>query len=111
MKCNVNTKIEFILGDRIRHTGLRRVYYRAVPSELPLLKRIFCGWMSYPMFQCGKSDKSYHLYEAFNLDEFHELSEKLKTWGDVCDYLEEQKRLAREKHDKLLKNGAIWPDE
>lgn len=86
----------------------RRVYYRIVPSELPLLQRWFHNdW-----------ELLYHRYKYIDLIKEHYDPKEyiqevlpLTTYGDVRRYLEETDKIIRKQRIEKLKNGDIWPDE
>lgn len=108
-KIEIKTKPLSFLGKN------RYVYYRIVPSELPKWKRnfLFNPWrgLKRALPSTGK------LYDLFEIGDYKQLIFPLKTYGDVCKYIEEQKKVS---HDTKLSNEAIklmkilqgdeWPD-
>lgn len=108
-----NAKIELIL-DYNPWYDFRTVYYRIVPSELPLLQRLFFN----------QTKQVYHSYThregvcyLFDKKEYYELARKVKTYGDMCDYLAEEQvkidklnALRREELKKLISEEKEWPD-
>lgn len=86
----------------------RYVYYRIVPSELPLLRRWFSNpWMS--MYRPYKwvADFDYR----YEVKEYMDEILPLKTYGDVRRYLEAAKSTVRKRKLEQVANGEIWPDE
>lgn len=115
MNYDVNSKIEF----SVRKTWVgslknREVYYRIKPSELSFFKRIFGN----PWRQL------YHAYKVipgvsslFTPKEFQTLSERLKTFGDICNYIDELNEISAlhaekeaERHAKAVMNGEEWEE-
>ena len=115
MEYDRNLKVEY--ATRYCYTGsftaYRYIFYRIVPSQLKWWQRVFCnGWKT--MYKA--TDYSTILgntTELFTLAEYTNEIFKLKTYGEVCDYLAHQKELANKsylEHKEKIKNGETWPD-
>lgn len=115
MKYSKGLKVEIKL-DNNPYANYREVYYRIAPSDIPPIRRWFCN--PWKKFYHGLTLFSGAFY-LYDIDRYYtEIANRIKTWGDVCDYLKNQdeiieksKREWREIHDEKLKNHEIWPDE
>lgn len=106
MKSKRDYKVEY--KTEYVSTDLRWVYYRVVPSELPLLKRIFRnpwkrmfhphsgGWPGFKM--------------VYRPQEFLNEVSPLKTLGEVEDYLSRNRAEIESIREEGIRNGTIWPD-
>lgn len=102
-----NWKVQYML-DSSTSSDYRRVWWRVLPSELPLLKRWFCnGW-----------NEMFHAYsyfsgtsQFFSRKNYYEEIRPMNTVGEVLDYLRKQKVIIEDRHDRRLNNHEIWPDE
>ena len=112
MEYSRDLHIEVDLEDVI--SNYREVYWRIVPHELPLFKRLFCN--PWRRFYYGLASLTGTNYE-FSRDRYNsEIVGKIKTYGDVCDYLKKQdeiiecsnKRWEELKNEKI-KNHENWP--
>lgn len=89
-KYNPEWKVEFSSEELTSPYKNRYLFYRIVPSELPLINRIFCNeW-----------HKLYHSYSCingrdflFDVNEYYELIKPLKTLGEVKNFLRKQEQL------------------
>ena len=113
MKYNRDAKIEIIL-DQDPRAELRKVYYRIVPSELPLLQRLFFNQTKQVYHSYTYTDGVSHF---FNKKEYYELTRKVKTYGDMCDYLAKERvkidklnALKRKELERLIAEEKEWPD-
>ena len=114
MKFNRDLKVEITLDDR-PYSDYRAVFYRVVPSELPLFKRWFCN----PWRQFYHGLKLFSgTFDRYDKDRYYNEVAVLKTWGDVCDYLKEQDEIIgrsgkewEKERAKRIKNHEMWPDE
>lgn len=99
MKYNINSKVIF-KTEKVSSLGEehRYVYYKIDPNELSYIKRKFFNpWRkmvhSYIFFE-GLSD-------LFSHDDYLNMKERLKTFGDVCQYLQRQIDNSNDIHNKL----------
>jgi len=100
-------KVEFKTENTYRRE--RCVYYRIVPSELPLLQRLFCNpWTT---LYHANSRYSTSVSESYTSREYVQEVLQLKTYGDVRRYLENADKIVRKAKVEQLEKGEIWPDE
>ena len=99
MKYNINSKVIF-KTEKISSLGeeYRYVYYKIDPNELSYIKRtLFNPWR--------KMVHSYIFSEGlsglFSPDDYLNMKERLKTFGDVCQYLQRQIDNSNDIHNKL----------
>lgn len=100
-------QVQYML-DSNTHLDYRRIWWRVLPSELPILKRWFFNQWN-EMFHAYKyiGGRS----ESFTKDEYYNVIRPMKTVGEVLDYLRKQKVIIEERHDRKLNKHEIWPDE
>ena len=106
-KYNKNWKVQFEF-DSNTSSEHRRIWWRVVPTELPLLKRWFSNdWNElYHAYKwVGGTDKLY------SIDEYYKDVAPMKTVGDVLEYLNKQDVILQERHEKRIKAHEIWPDK
>ena len=107
MKYGVNLKIEYC-HEKCADTRYRYFYYRIKPSELPFWKRWFFNpWR-----------KIFHAYELisgynylFGPQEFRDELLPLRTFGDMCRYLDKERTIIEDRHEERVRNGEEWPDD
>lgn len=96
-KYNYNFRIQFKTRELAVPSNYRYVYYRIVPKELPLFKRIFGNpWRAMFKKYAYFSGISY----MFSSYEYREFVNNLHTFGDVCQFLQKQKNLVDEEQKK-----------
>lgn len=115
MKYDVNFKIQIKTEPLSYLNKHRYIKYRIVPSELPWWKRnsLFNPWRELIRglsYTGGTSD-------LFDLEDYRMLIFPLKTFGDVCEYLKEQKKIGSEAQRRnersrkiKIEKGEEWPD-
>lgn len=95
-KYNFNLPVKFSTRQLSIPSNYRHVYYKIVPKELPLFKRIFGNsWRA--MFKKYKYFNG--LSYMFSSSEYKYFVNNLHTFGDVCQFLQKQKNLL-EKEEK-----------
>lgn len=109
MKYNKNWKVQTATSDWGRGCEYREVFYRILPSELPLLKRIFCRnpWRKFYYAMSAIPSLGY----CFSAKDYKNILKKLVTFGEVQDYLSKEKEKQRKLYKKALEKGEIWGDE
>lgn len=103
-------RVEIVPGEySYEDDGYRYVYYRPLPSGLPLFQRWFMtnGWHS--MYYQSKRFPSKRCY-LFNKHEFYSIKKQLKTVGDVEKYLADEDAKMREYKNEKIANEEFWPD-
>lgn len=107
MKHDKDYKIE-LSYESFHYDDYRYFWYRIVPSELPLFKRLFRNeWKPlYHFKQLG----AFTVNHIYTIDEYHDELAGLKTLGDVRRYLDVQDDLKDAAHKKAVENRDIWPD-
>lgn len=108
MKYDTNFKIEYCHEKFGINTNYRYFYYRIKPSELPFWKRWFFNpWRK--VFQAFEWLDGYGY--LFNPQEFRDKLLPLKTFGDMCRYLEKQEQIVQDRLWERVQKGEAWPDE
>ena len=118
IKYNIDAKVEYKTSKLYSYYSTdnkhREVYFRIVPSDLGFFKRVFCN----PWRQVYKA---YHycrgLDTLYTPKEYNTLVKQVKTFGNMCDYLEEQNKLIHERyiefkqeHMNAVERGEEWED-
>lgn len=99
MKYNRDYKVEFFLERT--NNPYRQIWYRIVPYELPFFKRIFSNkWRQ--MFNC--CEYSEEPFNLFSPEAYKDIVSRLKTYGDVRDYLDEQINILTKEEREMQEN-------
>lgn len=109
MKYDRNWKVQIATSDWDSGREYREVFYRILPSELPLHKRIFCRNPWYKFYYAMLTQPTFGYY--YNAKDYHTILRKLTTFGDVMDYLNKEKEKQIKRYNRALENGKIWGDE
>lgn len=109
MKYDRNWKVQTATSDWDSGCEYREVFYRILPSELPLLKRIFCRnpWRKFYYAMCTQPTFG-HYYSA---KDYNTILKKLTTFGEVLDYLSKESKKQKERYAEAMEKGEIWGDE
>ena len=84
----------------------RRLFYRVVPSKLPFWKRVFNNpWKQFKHIQGS------YLSQWYSIERFWKDIKPLETLRDAEEYVEEQRRLVKEKREFIARQGIMWPDD
>lgn len=108
MKYDINWKVQITTSDL--HVGCyREVFYRILPSELPLIKRIFCRnpWRKFYYAMPTTPTLGYY----FSAKEYSTILKKLTTFGEVLDYLSKEKEKQKELYYKELEKRNFLVDK
>ena len=112
---NKDKKVEFKTEKIPSSAGnTRRIFYRIKPSELSWWKRKYCNpWTR--MYRALKFVGG--TVNIFEFQDYHDLIFPLKTYGEVIDFLAEQKNIGDETEAELnasmrerIERGEEWPD-
>ena len=107
MKYKDEYKIEFELR-KGAFDDQRYVFFRIVPSELPLLQR----WFGNPWIQLYRDYKYVTAFKyTYDAKEYQEEVVPLKTYGDARRYINDARMRVRKKKLKEVERGERWPDE
>lgn len=106
IKYRTDMEIEYMHAKA--YDGHRFYYYRIKPSELPLWRR----WFHNPWRRVFHSYESIDGYKfSYTPKEYAYELLPLKTFGDMCEYLERHRKIIDEAHLRRIQSGEIWPDE
>lgn len=89
MKYDRNWKVQKTTSVLYSGCEYREVFYRILPSELPLLKRIFCRNPWRKFYYAMSATPTLGFY--FDAKEYNTILKKLTTFGEVLDYLSKEK--------------------
>ena len=111
---NKDKKVEFKTEKISPRIDSRRIFYRIIPSELSWWKRKYCNSWA-PMYHTTKFVGG--TVNIFELQDYQDLIFPLKTYGEVIDFLAEQKEAADKLEAELeayrkerIARGEEWPD-
>jgi len=105
-KYNKNWKVEFCLDSNPK-SDYRGVFWRVLPSELSVFRRLFLNdWSKVYRAYKWLEGKSY----LYSIEDYYKEIVPLKTIGDLFEYLDKQDVIIQEIHDKKVKEHEIWPD-